>query len=483
MSTKSFGSAVILCFGLSVLTTSLSGQPVQAELLGHWEKSGLVGSSFYNNTYNEVWGLAYGGREYGIIGSTAGTHFIDITDPTQPEEVAFVAGALQGGNVVHRDFHNYGCYLYAVCDEGASTLQIIDFSTLPDSVSVVYDSNELIRRSHNIFIDTLRAKLYCLVVANAAQGYHAMRVYDLADPLNPTFIGAYNKFGNITASQVHDAYVEDGIAYLNCGPHGLAIVDFTDPANPVTLGTLTDYPFKGYNHSGWLAADRTHYIMSDEDHGFEMKMLDVSDPSDIQVVKTFNAGSESSMSIPHNQIIACNFLYVSYYYDGLQVYDISDPESPVRVMYYPTSQRPYSNSYEGAWGVYPFLPSGNVLVSDMQRGLFIIRGPGDDCPAREASIVDCNQISGVGAADVAPLPVVYPVPARSGGQVYITGWKGQQKVNAVIADVQGRHWGRFELTGSGESLRLDLPGGLPVGVYFLELTDGKNRWVDKLIIQ
>ena len=28
---------------------------------------------------------------------------------------------------------------------------------------------------------------------------------------------------------------------------------------------------------------------------------------------------------------------------------------------------------DGTWGVYPFLPSGNLLVSDIENGLFVLR--------------------------------------------------------------------------------------------------------------
>ncbi|MEZ5049924.1 MAG: hypothetical protein R2766_09770, partial [Saprospiraceae bacterium] len=75
-----------------------------------------------------------------------------------------------------------------------------------------------------------------------------------------------------------------------------------------------------------------------------------------------------------NQIVSGNYLYVSYYFNGLQVYDLTNPDFPERVMYYPTSSiAPYAN-YKGAWGVFPFLPSGNILVSDMQNGLFVVKG-------------------------------------------------------------------------------------------------------------
>ena len=119
-------------------------------------------------------------------------------------QVAYVAGAYQGGGVIHRDYHDFQGYLYVVCDEGSSsTLQIIDISTLPDSVTTVYDSNALFTKSHNIFIDTATAKLY------ACASNSAMDIYSLIDPIDPTLIYSYNAVGH-----VHDAYVRNDTAYL-----------------------------------------------------------------------------------------------------------------------------------------------------------------------------------------------------------------------------------------------------------------------------
>ena len=98
------------------------------ELLFHWDEDSLVGSQIFDNTYNEVWGVVIDGREYAIIGSTAGTHFFDVTSTENVSEVAFVAGKVQGPQIIHRDYHDYQNYLYAVSDEGASSLQIIDMS-------------------------------------------------------------------------------------------------------------------------------------------------------------------------------------------------------------------------------------------------------------------------------------------------------------------------------------------------------------------
>src|SRR5210317_1388751 len=150
----------------SVLSFLANAQSSEAELLGRWFDSNIPGSIYYNNAYNEVWGLEVNGQEYAIMGSTLGTHFINVTDPTNPVEDFFVEGAVSADIVVHRDYHDFKGYLFAVSDEdygtNQATLQIIDISKLPNEVNVVYDSNELIRKTHNIYIDTASARLYAL---------------------------------------------------------------------------------------------------------------------------------------------------------------------------------------------------------------------------------------------------------------------------------------------------------------------------------
>ncbi len=466
------------------ISALLFAQPQEATLLGQWSRDDLVGSIYYDNTYNEVWGLAINGREYAVIGSTAGAHFIDLENPAQPTEVAFVPGAAQGVQIVHRDYHNYGCYLYAACDEGPSTLQIIDCSNLPESVEVVYDSDALFRRAHNIFIDTAYAKLYAFGVGGGNLGYNAMRIYDISDPVSPQLAGIYSTFGNIQAGHVHDGYVHNNIAYLNCGYDGFAIVDFSDVADPVTLGTMTDYPFAGYNHSGWITDDGQYYYLGDENHGYKLKILDVSDPADITYSGLFDAESDAELSIPHNQIVACNYLYVSYYYDGLQVFDLSDPVNPQRAWYYNTSSRPHTDSYEGAWGVYPFLPSGRILVSDMQTGLFVLEGPGDDCPARQESAVDCEVATATAdRASEADLRL-FPQPVSETLTIALELAKAQRNVNLTLLDINGQVVRRFSwgaVPPGAQQLTVDL-GDLPPGMYLLRLQSAEIDRTHRLTV-
>ena len=80
-------------------------------------------------------------------------------------------------------------------------------------------------------------------------------------------------------------------------------------------------------------------------------------------------------------------LVVSHYADGTRFLDISDPENPIEVGYYDTSE--IEGLYVGNWGTYVDLPSGNIISSDIESGLYVLKFGGvsilhealDDQPA------------------------------------------------------------------------------------------------------
>ena len=320
-------------------------------LLFNWSDSTLPINSL-GGSYTDVYGVAINGGEYAVIGSTMGAHIIDVTNPSQSYEAAFVPAAFQGSLVTHRDYSHMDNYLYAVCDQGSSTLQIIDLSNLPNSVTIIYDTDSLISTTHNIFIDTLNKKLYTT----------SGKVFDISDPINPSFLFHMGFF-------YHDLYVENDTGYFNCFSNGLQIYEMTTNS-PQYLGSLTSYPDQGTNHSGWKKD--SIYIMADENGGLSLKVIDVSDLNNLQVIALFNSGVLPSPAVPHNLIIRDNFVYVSYYCDGLQVFDISNPNNPIKAGYYDTYPSIYCSGFKGNWGVDPQLPSGIILVSDVQSGLFIL---------------------------------------------------------------------------------------------------------------
>ncbi len=431
------------------------------ELLFNWNDEDIVGTTWYDNAYNEVWGVVVNNKEFAIIGSTAGTHIFDVTDPVNSTEVQFIPGADFGPAIVHRDYHDRNGFLYAVSDEGNSTLQIIDISLLPDTATLVYDSNELIKTSHNIFIDESLNKLYACNVRTASSGWNStsLAIFDIEEPTNPIHLLNYEVPG--TSYGVHDMWVKNDTAFLNNGGDGLYVVDFTDLSSAQLIGSLTEYPDKGYNHSGWPSADMKTYIMADEDWGHDMKVLDISDLSNINVTATFSSEIDPN-SIPHNQIIKDNYVYVSSYHDGLQIYDISNQENPIKVASYSTYLLDDHTSYRGAWGVYPLLPSGNILVSDMQYGLYVLAPIGN---------LDLKQEPNITLS-------LHPNPANQAIQIQIP--EKETKLTVEIYDLKGNLVLDTNLFRENKSISIT---HLNQGIYIVKAQGEKTFYQQKLIVQ
>ena len=335
-------------------------------LFGQWSDESLPINGL-DGSYTDVYGYEKEGREYAIIGSTNGTHIIDINEAGNLIEIAFIQGAWSGEGVTHRDYHIFEDYLYAVCDQGASTLQIIDMSNLPESVEIVYDSDVLFSRSHNIFIDAISQKLYSC----STEGYDdlgnywtsSLCVYDISSPLQPSLLHNMNEY----MPNTHDIWVDNDTAFINCPGTGTLIWEFD--GQPSQISSFTSYPDFGTNHSGWKSENT--YVFAEENSGYDVKVVDASDVSNLELMATLNSNVNES-SIAHNLMIKDDLVYISYYQDGLQVFDISNPENPVKIAYYDTYMPENTGGYAGAWGVYAFLPSGNILISDVQSGLFVL---------------------------------------------------------------------------------------------------------------
>jgi choice-of-anchor B domain-containing protein len=357
---------VVICL---LFPTVVFGQASKnIELLDHWTADSLLVNST-NVRYNDCWGFVENGREYVVAGSTEGTHFFEITDDNKLRPADFVTGNYSSSLVIHRDFKTFGNYLYSVCDEGLSSLQIIDVSFLPDSVSLVAEYFDEFTQVHTIFIDTLHAMLYACDITPSFGGVllpqSAMKVYSLANPLLPQLVYT----GPNDIPEVHAAYVRNNIAYLNCGFDGLRVYDFSNPSAPIFLQNLSFYQEQGYNHQGWLSPDGTHYVFGDETNGKKLKLCEVENHQ-LTVKGTFGTNFEEN-SVSHNIMLTDEFAYVAYYNEGLRVYDLRS--IPVKeIAHYDTyPQEEELFTMRGAWGIYRDFPSGRIAISDRVNGLFL----------------------------------------------------------------------------------------------------------------
>lgn len=432
---------IISFFIAFYLLVNVNAQSERTQLLDVWHDTEF--NFWYGNViYNEVWGFVHNGEEYGVIGHRLGTSVCRITDDNKLELIqTFRGSAIEEWTVIHRDYHDYNGYLYEVCDESTSTLRIYDLSYLPDSLHIVYDSNNLILRCHNIFIDTSSALLYACGMTDGIESY-AMRVYSLANPINPQLIYTYP-----FVDYVHDAYVRNDTAFLNCAFQGLRIVNFANPTMPMPLGSLQFYPDLGYNHSGWLSEDGKTYVMCDETSGARFKVLDVSNMTDIKVA-SLTKPPTYDQTLPHNVMLKDGLAYFSYYNDGLQIYDVRNPSAPKRIAYYDTYDGNDGPTalFNGAWGVYAFLPSKRLLVSDRTYGLHLIAYNAP--PAIEPFSDDVY---------------IYPNPVVNGAAYFYLNHRTSYTYEFTIVDDRGRVVKKME--DNTDYLYLDVRN-LSSGVYF-----------------
>ena len=322
----------------------------------------------YSREVSDIWGYAdENGREYAIMGIETGTVIIDVSDPFNPEEIGFIPG----DRSKWRDFKTYGTYAYGVAEKGDDGLLIIDLSDLPDNLEYSYanlttmvnGTPDTLVSAHNIFIDE-NGWAY-LSGANINNG-GIVAIDVSSDPINPTIKG----YGDSRYS--HDNFARgDTIWSADVYRGFFSVLDASDKSNIFTL--ITEQTSFRFTHNCWLSDDGDYLFTTDEKEKAFIDVYDVSDIMDIQEIARFRTFEADSRDVaPHNVYYFNDYLLISYYGDGVIIVDVSNPEFPIQVGSYDT----YPNNSEGlwgCWGVYPYLPSGNIIASDILRGLFVLQ--------------------------------------------------------------------------------------------------------------
>lgn len=350
------------------------GQEVKnITFLDRWFQDSLPSNSSQVR-FSGCWGFTKNGKEYAVVGSTYGTHVFLITNENKFQPIGSVKGRYSSAQVVTREAKVFGNYLYATCDEGPSSLQIIDLQFLPDSIVLVNDlRNETFGRIHNLFVDEENALLYLCsvtpVLNNLELPMRPLCVFSLANPLEPQLLWT----GPSDIPEVHDIFVRDNIAFLNCGFNGLRVYDFSNPTQPIYLNNLQFYSEQGYNHQGWLSPDGKTYVFGDETAGTRLKKVNVGANYELQVGQLFGRPNIPNPKTAHNLQITNDFAFVAYYNDGLRIYDLRTPVPQEIAAYDTYIDNELTNNFSmwGAWGIYALFPSERIIVSDRNNGLFL----------------------------------------------------------------------------------------------------------------
>lgn len=325
--------------------------------------------SFPNKELANLWGYADGaGNEYALVGTQTGISIINVTNPDNPTLVVDVVGPTSDWREI-KTFENFA---YVVTEGSSGTnvgLTIINLSFLPNLN--VNDPNQVhayqgdgailnqLSRSHALHVDETAGYLY-LYGSNLYDGRPLM--FNLnADPYNPSYAGYVNTNFPGSGNYVHDGYVDNNMLYAGHIYNGFfSIVNTTNKANPVLLATQSTP--NNFTHNTWL--NGSILFTTDERNNSFLAAYDVSDPDDIRFLDKIQSNPGDG-SIVHNTYIINNYAVTSWYKDGFTVVDVSRPDNLVQVGNYDTYPAEGGGGYGGCWGVYPYLPSGNIIASNI----------------------------------------------------------------------------------------------------------------------
>ncbi len=356
---------------------------------------------------NDIWGWTdpETGAEIAIMGTSVGTAFVDLSDPTSP----VVLGTLptQSEASTWRDIKVYQDHAFIVSEAGGHGMQIFDLRQLRDITApqtfVPTAVNSDFGSAHNVAINEETGKAYVVGGEDCNGG---MLSFDISAPATPTMIGCFS--GGTTNGQPGgplyptDVYTHDIQCVTYEGPdvdyqgreicfssdeQSMGIADFSVPATPQQIVRET-YDRVGYTHQGWLTEDHEFFIMNDEfdeiDYGIATRSY-VWDVRDLDNPELFGFIDNPSKAIGHNTYVHQSIAYQANYTSGVRLVDTSDIANSVtpEVAYfdtYPEDDKTCdsdsicgSASFDGAWSVYPFFASGVLVISDMNRGLFVVQ--------------------------------------------------------------------------------------------------------------
>lgn len=339
---------------------------------------------------NDNWGWTdpQTGKEYALMGRTSGTAFVDITDPVNPIYLGNLP--TQTSNSSWRDIKVYADHAFIVSEATGHGMQVFDLTRLRTVVSppvtfTVDAHYSGVGKVHNLVINEDSGYAYA-VGANGGGGTNncsgGLHMINIQNPTTPTFAGCFSS----------DGYTHDAQCVLYYGPdtqhHGkeicfnsnedtVTVVDVTNKSNPIMLAR-EPYTGSRYTHQAWLTEDQ-HYLLVDDEldeqqngHNTRTYLWDVSNLDDLVLI---NSHTATVASIDHNLYTVGNYAYEANYRSGLRVKDTTSISTGVltEVAYfdiYPTND---NASFNGAWSVYPYFDSGNIIISGIEQGLFIVR--------------------------------------------------------------------------------------------------------------
>ena len=376
------------------------------DLLSH---VGMVDISASPANAADVWGFVdlNTNREYAIVGFDIGTAVFDVTDAENPREVGFIDGQATSW----RDIKVYQYWNAAesrwnaqayITTEATDGLFIIDLSDLPHSVQRVNYNGDFMT-AHNVYATntdfgtglTLTGTPPSIIVAGSNIDNGPYRAYALNNPKAPNFAAQPGSGGN---DYMHDAasmVITDNRMNTDCvnattycellfdfNENTFDIWDITNTNAPVRLSS-TGYVNARYVHSGWWSEDKQYLFVHDELDERNVGLnttLRVFSLADLNAPVSAGTWTGPTRAIDHNGFVRGNRYYMSNYSRGLTILDISNVTNIQTVGRIDTFPGSDSFLFVGAWGTYPFFHSGNIAISDIDSGFYMVADRTLDVP-------------------------------------------------------------------------------------------------------
>jgi choice-of-anchor B domain-containing protein len=347
-----------------------------------------IGATIYRSS--DIWGWTdpVTNKEYAIHGCEMGTSFVDVTDPYAPKVIGFLRG-INNPPRIWRDMKVYRDHAFISSEVTDHGLQVFDLRQLRGLEPVTpirqFQNTAWYRQfgsNHNVVINEDSGFLYAVGSRTCNAGLH---VVDIRNPASPQFAGCFGE----------DGYVHDAQCVNYNGPdtryHGreicfcynedsLTIVDVTVKSQ-MTMISRVGYDGYQYTHQGWLTEDQSHLLMDDELDEFEnaqantrtlvWSVVSLTNPT------LSNSFWSTALSQDHNQYTLNGKSYQSNYCAGFRVLDVTAIPSggeAREVAFFDLAPEPSCYlRWLGSWSNYPYFKSGNIVVTSIERGLFVLR--------------------------------------------------------------------------------------------------------------
>ena len=325
------------------------------------------------------------------MGLRNGNAVINISNPTTPVIVGHIPG-------VSSQWHEVcvlGDYAYA-CTEGGGGIQIIDLRQVDQGIvtlAATYTGNG-VSTGHTIQAIP-NTKLVLINGGNMppvnGQTINGLRALDCQNPAQPVEVGKWQ--GKYVHDAIYHTYTTGPnagktICFAFCGTGatgGMYIIDVTATQNAqgqnvpamTQLGYIRYFPNSTnfYSHSGSLSPDGRYIYANDEfDEGNALvtdcttHIIDVQDLTNPTYAGAF---LNPIGAIDHNSMVQDGHLFLSAYKSGLRVYNLANPAQLKESGFFDTFDGS-GFQYQGAWGTWAGFPSGNVIISDINAGFFVV---------------------------------------------------------------------------------------------------------------